>query len=107
MEIEDTTKPSALFFAQYYDDGEPQNYLVEPTFWRAGVPACEFNFDGSLLRVAFNPCTLRWERPHPHRGTSILARDDEADAIIESLITNSAKYETGIEQRGTQAVVQI
>jgi hypothetical protein len=107
MEIEDTTKPSALFFAQYYDDCEPQNYLVEPMFWRTGIPICESDSEGSLLRVECNPVTLQREQPRPHRGIPVLARDDEADAIIETIIANSAKYGTEIEQRDMQALVQL
>lgn len=95
---DDYTKTSQVFESRLYDeDGDPKGDLANPWFWWSAVPICEFSHDSGLEHIKFHPITLQQDQPRPQRGIPVLAKDEEANTILDELVKLSAAFDTDIE----------
>ena len=103
--VEDDGRPSAVFDAMYYEDGEPTGNLAYPEYWRTVVPTCHFDEEGRVERIELLPCSLGRTRERSRRGTPLRADDETADRIFEQLAGLSEPFDTEIEREGGVGVI--
>ena len=65
--------------------------------WRSIVPVCEFEGGGTLTGITLYPCTLQPRASLSRRGRPVLARDDTAQSILQTVAERSAPYGTTID----------
>lgn len=100
--------PADVFDERYFNDSEGtlSGQHSQTVKWESVIPVCTFD-DGSLSTIKLYPIELGMNEKRPRRGQPRLATGDEAERIIDSMITLSEPYATDITFEDGIGEVQI